>query len=144
MSAPDFYFAVNSTARHLHDTYGMDALIDYWQALGREYYAQRALKWQQGGPQAIAADWQEYFLHEPGAVVETSANEHGASLDVRVCPAIKHLRESGREIVPYFCDHCDHTCGSLAAAAGYRFSRSGGMGSCRQHFYRSTESAEPG
>ena len=41
MSAPDFYFAVNATARHIHDQYGMDVLVDYWRSLGREYYAQR-------------------------------------------------------------------------------------------------------
>jgi hypothetical protein len=134
MSAPDFYFAVNATARHIHDEYGMDVLIDYWRALGREYYDQRTAEWREGGLPAIAEDWQQYFLQEPGAVVEVSVRDDAVQLDVCVCPAIKHLRESGREIVPYFCEHCDHTCGSMAEKAGYDFSRSGGMGSCRQTF----------
>jgi hypothetical protein len=34
MSAPDFYFVVNATARHIHDEYGMDVLIDYWRSVG--------------------------------------------------------------------------------------------------------------
>lgn len=134
MSAPDFYFGVNATARHLHDTYGMEVLIDYWRSLGREYYSQRTAAWREGGLPAIARDWELYFLKEPGAVVETSVDEHEARLDIRVCPAIKHLRECGREIVPYFCEHCDHTCGSMAHEAGFHFSRSGGMGSCCQVF----------
>jgi hypothetical protein len=135
MSAPDFYFVVNSTARHIHDEYGMDVLIDYWRSLGREYYDQRAAKWREGGLSAIADDWREYFLHEPGAEVQTTLADDEVQLDVKVCPAIKHLRDCGREIVPYFCEHCDHTCGSMAELAGYRFVRSGGMGACQQRFY---------
>ena len=136
MSAPDFYFVVNATARHIHDEYGSDVLIDYWRSLGREYYARRVEAWKTGGCKAIAADWEEYFLQEPGADVEVSATDDLAELNVRVCPAIKHLRQCGRDIVPYFCEHCDHTCGSMAEAAGFRFRRTGGMGSCQQTFYQ--------
>jgi hypothetical protein len=134
LSAPDFYFCVNAIARHLHDEYGMSLLVDYWQSLGREYYEQRVANWHGGGPRKIADDWQEYFLHEPGAEVEIVADDNQATLNIRVCPAIKHLRDSGREIVPYFCEHCDHVCGSMAAVAGFRFERTGGMGSCQQRF----------
>ncbi len=140
MSAPDFYFVVNSTARHLHDEYGMETLVDFWRSLGQEYYSKRYRKWREGGLQGIADDWQEYFLHEPGAEVETTVDQHAVHLDIGVCPAIKHLRDSGREIVPYFCEHCDHTCGSMAEAAGYKFSRSGGMGACHQTFSISNKS----
>ena len=136
MSAPDFYFVINATARHIHDEYGQDVLVDYWRSLGREYYAARAAKWRDGGATAIAADWAEYFLHEPGAVVQSVAEEDTARLDIQVCPAIRHLRECGREIVPYFCEHCDHTCGSMAELAGFEFSRTGGMGACQQTFTR--------
>jgi hypothetical protein len=142
MSAPDFYFVVNSTARHIHDEYGMDVLVDYWRSLGREYYGPRAARWRDGGVQAIADDWQQYFLQEPGAEVFVTAGENAVELDIQVCPAIKHLRASNREIVPYFCEHCDHTCGSMAEAAGFAFERTGGMGSCRQRFYRSPATSE--
>lgn len=144
MSAPDFYFAVNATARHIHDRYGKEVLVDYWRSLGREYYAARAEKWRTGGAQAIADDWAQYFLHEPHAEVQTSVEKGAAHLDVRVCPAIKHLRDSGRDIAPYFCEHCDHTCGAMAEQAGFVFVRSGGMGSCRQHFYAKPDNIETG
>lgn len=138
MSAPDFYFAVNATARHFRERYGMEVLVDYWRSLGREYYAARADKWRAGGAAAIAVDWAAYFLEEPGAEVNTSVESGAAHLDIRVCPAIKHLRECGREIVPYFCEHCDHTCGAMAERAGFTFVRTGGMGSCRQSFIPTT------
>lgn len=136
MSAPDFYFAINAIFRHLYDQYGKDALVDYWRSLGREYYRQRSERWKAGGLAAVAADWREYFAREPGAEVEVSGKADRVVLDVHVCPAIKHLREQGREMAPYFCEHCDHVTGAMAEQAGYRFCRTGGMGSCRQELVR--------
>jgi hypothetical protein len=144
MSAPDFYFAVNATARHIHDQFGKDALVNYWQSLGREYYAARSERWREGGAQAIADDWAEYFLLEPNANVSTTVEQDAAHLEVRVCPAIKHLRDCNREIVSYFCEHCDHTCGAMAEQAGFQFVRTGGMGSCRQSFYPIQKVSEVG
>lgn len=134
MSAPDFYFAVNAIFRHLHDRYGHEALVDYWQSLAREYDRRRVEAWRSGGPAAVAEDWRAYFAREPQAEVDVLLGEDRVELVVRVCPAIKHLRDHGRDVVPYYCEHCDHTCGVLAAEAGYTFTRNGGMGSCRQLF----------
>jgi hypothetical protein len=134
MSAPDFYFAVNAIFRHLHDRYGKEALVDYWRSLGREYYRRRSEKWRVEGPEAVAADWREYFAQEPQAEVEVGVQGHCVLLDVKVCPAIKHLRDHGRDIVPYYCEHCDHVCGAMAEHSGYTFVRTGGMGACQQRF----------
>jgi hypothetical protein len=136
VGAPDFFFAVNATFRHLHDHYGMQALVRYWRDLGRDYYRARWERWRRDGVDAIAQDWRDYFAQEPGAEVTVAVEADAVNLDIRICPAIKHLRETGREIVPYFCEHCDHVCGAMAQAAGYRFERIGGMGSCRQRFVR--------
>jgi hypothetical protein len=68
--------------------------------------------------------------------VEVTLVDQGVELDIKVCPAIKHLGDQGRDIVPYFCEHCDHVCGAMAEAAGYEFQRTGGMGACRQQFCR--------
>lgn len=136
MSAPDFYFAVNAIFRHIHDRYGKAALVDYWRSLGREYYVARTEAWRRGGPEAVAADWREYFSKEPQADVDVFSEPEAVTLDIRVCPAIKHMRDQGREMVPYFCEHCDHVCGAMAEQAGYRFRRTGGMGTCRQRFVR--------
>lgn len=136
MSAPDFYFSINAIFRHIHDRFGKDALIRYWRALARDYYRARLENWKSGGDGAIASDWHDYFSREPDADVTVSIlpDDRGVVLDVRVCPAIAHLRAQQRDIVPYFCEHCDHVCGAMAEAAGYRFERQGGMGSCQQRF----------
>lgn len=136
MSAPDFYFAVNATFRHIHDCFGKAALVAYWRELAREYYRQRSERWRCGGLEEVARDWRSYFDAEPGSDVGVELLADAVELTVRMCPAIKHLRERGRDIVPYFCEHCDHTCGVMAEAAGLSFERSGGMGACRQRFVR--------
>lgn len=142
MSSPDFYFSVNATFRHLHDRFGRDALVAYWRGLATEYYAARIERWRTGGLNEIARDWTDYFRHEPGAQVGVTAEAGSVRLDVSVCPVIKHLRDNGREIVPYFCDHCDHICGTMANNAGFAFERTGGMGSCRQRFVQLGRPAE--
>jgi hypothetical protein len=134
MGAPGFFFAVNAMFRHLHDRYGKEALVDYWRSLGREYYRQRWERW--SSCEVVAQDWRNYFAKEPGAEVDITTAGDVVELDIRVCPAIKHLRENNRDIVPYFCDHCDHTCGAMAESARFRFEREGGMGSCRQRFVK--------
>lgn len=139
MSAPDFYFGVNAIARHIHDRYGKPALVHYWRSLATEYYAGRIARWQTGGLAEIERDWRDYFTREPGACVTVRNSGQAVELDIQVCPAVKHLRDNAREIVPYFCEHCDHTCGAMAAAAGFSFERFGGMGSCVQRFTRVDE-----
>ena len=142
MAAPDFFFAVNATFRYLHDRYGMAELVRYWRDLGHEYYRARWERWRRDGVNAIASDWRNYFAEEPGADVSVSVKDDTVDLDIRTCPAIKHLRDHGREIAPYFCEHCDHICGAMAEASGYRFERSGGMGSCQQRFVQLHTPAE--
>lgn len=142
MSAPDFYFAVNAMFRHLHDRYGKPALIDYWRRLGREYYASLTAVWRSDGLDAVASHWEAYFRREPQAQVRVTRTDEAVELDVNVCPAIRHLRDCGREIVPYFCEHCDHVCGAMAEQAGLRFEREGGGGSCVQRFIAVTVKGE--
>lgn len=141
MSAPDFYFAVSSIFRHIHDHHGKQTLVKYWRDLGREHYAQRWRKWRDQGLPAIAQDWQDYFSHEPGAELDITTQADRVVLDIHTCPAIKHIRAHNRHLPEYFCEHCDHICGSMAEEAGFQFIREGGMGSCRQSFVQLTTSA---
>jgi len=79
--------------------------------------------------------WQRTGEPQAQVAISRSGGE-SVVLDVQVCPAIKHLRDHQREIVPYFCDHCDHVCGAMAESAGMTFERAGGMGACTQRFTR--------
>ena len=55
MSAGDFYFAINATFRFIHDTYGKDALVEYWRSMAREYHADVAERFRVEGSRKSAA-----------------------------------------------------------------------------------------
>jgi hypothetical protein len=134
MSAGDFYFAINATFRFIHDTYGKDALVDYWTSMAREYHADTAEGFRNGGLQEVRRYWADYFAHEPGGDVGVSLTERGVELAVRDCPAIRWLKDGGREIVPYYCEHCHYISTAIAAQAGMSFTLVGGGGACHQLF----------
>ena len=62
---------------------------------------------------------------------------------VHECPAIKHLRASGREIGREYCQHCYFLGAARAEAAGLTMRLSGGNGSCRHTFARPSAHLPP-
>ena len=134
VGAGDFYFAINATFRFILKQLGPDALRRYWQELGSTYYAPVTAAWKQGGLPEVGRYWRAFFDAEPGAEVQVDVAPERVTLDVRVCPAIKHLRAHGREIVPCFCQHCYYVSEATAAPAGFTVRVEGGNGACRQTF----------
>jgi hypothetical protein len=134
VGAADFYFAINATFRFLLGKLGVAGLRRYWTALGTRYYAPISRDWRSGGLPAVAGYWRAFFAAEPGAQVEVQMEDNRVVLDVKVCPAIQHLRAHGRAIVPCFCQHCYFTSEAMAAPAGLTVRVEGGNGSCRQVF----------
>ena len=61
-------------------------------------------------------------------------SEYAAEPDVKVCPAFRHLRAHGREVVPCFCEHCHYVSAAIGKPAGIKVQIEGGNGSCRQVF----------
>jgi len=134
VGAADFYFAINATFRFIEKAFGPEGLRRYWQDLGSGYYAPVSAAWKRGGLPAVADYWRAFFAAEPGAEVRVEANPGQVSLDVRVCPAFKHLRAHGRTIIPSFCQHCYWVSETMAAPAGFTVRVEGGNGACRQTF----------
>ena len=138
----DFYFAINATFRFILDRFGLDALRRYWRELGETYYQPVTKHWKEGGLDAVATYWRDFFKAEPGSDVEVSKHEGEVRVDVRVCPAIKHLRDNKREIVPCFCQHCHFVSEAIGEAAGITVRVKGGNGSCVQRFIRAEAATE--
>ncbi|MBM3289629.1 MAG: hypothetical protein FJY92_05710 [Candidatus Hydrogenedentes bacterium] len=132
MAAGDFYFAINATFRFVLDNYGEQALIDYWRAMGEEYFAPLSARFREGGLDEVERYWREFFAAEPGGDVDVSHKDDAVVIDVRDCPAIRWLRANGRAIVPQYCAHCHHVSGAIAGRAGLAFALEGGGGTCRQ------------
>jgi hypothetical protein len=143
VGAADFYFAINATFRFLLARFGVEGLRRYWTDMGARYYAPVTERWQHGGLPAVAGYWRAFFAAEPGAEVEVHEEAGEVRLDVKTCPAIKHLREHGREIVPSFCQHCYFVSEAIAAPAGLTVRVEGGNGACVQRFFVRDEAAAP-
>jgi len=143
VGAADFYMAINATFRFVLAKFGIDGLRRYWTDLGTRYFAPVTEKWKGGGVTAIAEYWRAFFAAEPGAVVEVSGTDEAVTLDVKVCPAIAHLRANGRAIVPCFCQHCHFIGEAMAQPAGFTVRIEGGNGACRQTFMRRDAAAAP-
>ncbi|MEY2880230.1 MAG: hypothetical protein RLZZ15_2610 [Verrucomicrobiota bacterium] len=139
----DFYFATNATFRFLLARLGAAGWQRYLGDLGRGYFAPVNRKWREGGLAAVAQYWRDFFAAEPGARVEVI--EHGDRVEVGVaeCPAIKHLRAGGREIVREYCQHCYFLGAARAEAAGLTMRLSGGNGSCRHTYARADAGLAP-
>jgi hypothetical protein len=131
VGAADFYFAINSTFRFILGRKGIEGLRRYWSELGTAYYQPVGKAWKERGLSGVAAYWRAFLAAEPGAEGEVREGEDRVEIEVRVCPAIKHLREAGREIVPCFCQHCFYQGEALAARAGMAYRLHGGNGTCR-------------
>jgi hypothetical protein len=143
VGAADFYFAINATFRFIIERRGMEGLRRYWRDMGSRYHAPVSKQWKQGGLKRVAEYWRAFFKAEPGAQVEIAGQDHEVRIDVRVCPAIKHLRDHGREIVPCFCQHCHFVSEAIAEPAGMTVRVQGGNGSCVQRFIKRETAAGP-
>lgn len=137
VGAADFYTAVNATFRFIERKLGPAGLRSYWLDLGRHYYTPVTQRWLAGGLNSVAAHWRAFFAAEPGAEVEVHETDQEVVVEVKTCPAIRFLREHGREIVPCFCQHCYHVSTAMGEAAGIEIRLSGGNGRCSQRFAKS-------
>ena len=136
VGAADFYFATNATFRFILKRFGTEGLHKYWTDLGSLYFAPVSARWKAGGMTAVADHWRAFFKAEPGAEAEVTATEQAVTVEVKVCPALKHLRTRG-DILPCFCQHCYFINEAIARAAGFTARVEGGNGTCRQSFHRS-------
>ena len=142
VGAADFYFGINATFRFIETKFGLHGLRAYWSDLGSNYFAPVSKIWKEQGLDGVAAYWKSFFAAEPGAEVEVVSRDEKVEINVKVCPAIRHLREHQREIVPCFCQHCYFINEAIAAPAGFTARVDGGNGSCRQVFFRACPNAE--
>lgn len=132
--AADFYMAINATFRFILNRLGQEGLRRYWSDMGRSYFAPVSRRWQTAGAAGIAQYWRAFFDAEPGSDVEVVQSAREVRLDVKVCPAIAHLRQQKREIVACFCEHCYFVSEAMAAPAGFTARVQGGNGRCVQRF----------
>ena len=134
MAAPDFYFAINATFRWIYDNWGEAGLTAYWATMGREHFAEQTKCFAEGGLPAVEEYWSAFFAEEPVGVVAVRRDAEAVVIEVTACPALKHLREHDREVMPLYCRHCQVVSQAMCDGAGIAVEVTGGGGACRQSF----------
>jgi hypothetical protein len=138
----DFYYAINATFRFMLKRFGREGWVGYLEELGRGYFAPVNDRWRAGGLPAVARYWRAFFDAEPAAKVEVAEQPDRVVVTVHECPAIKHLRAGGREIVREYCQHCYFLGQARAEATGLTMRLWGGNGTCL-HTYAIAATALP-
>ncbi len=141
--AADFYLAINATFRFLLQRCGTDGWRQYLDDMADGYYRPVWERWRAEGLPAVAAYLRQSFAAEPGGETEVREEKGKVVLEVRECPAIRHLRAHGREIVPEFCQHCYFQGQGMAERAGMAMRLEGGAGCCRQTFHATPQAVPP-
>lgn len=143
IGAADFYFAIKASFRFILKRFGIEGLRAYWTDLGTRYFAPVSAQWKNQGVKGVVAYWEAFFRAEPGAKVKVTLREDMVMVEVKTCPAIRHLRKYRRRIVPYFCQHCYFVSEAIAMPTGLTVRVQGGNGQCCQTFFRRTAATPP-
>jgi len=136
VGAADFYLAINATITFLEKKFGKSGVIDYFKEMAEKYYEPVIKLWKENGLEGVRGYLDDFFRAEPNSSV-TISNEPGKIvLKVKQCPAIHHLKKSGRVISPLYCDQCRVINQTIADKSGIHFNIHGGMGECTQEFIK--------
>ena len=118
----DFHSSLNMGIDYMAKEHGEEALIDYLKMYTKHVY-NKAFENIQGDPlDAIAAHIQGTYLREKAQDVLHIQND-GKTLSVRIdyCPAVKHLRETGRDVSAWFQYATTVVMQEIASFAGVHF-----------------------
>lgn len=119
---PDFHSSMNMGVEYLGVTYGENAIYEYLTQYTKEVYQKRIAQIRETGLSAL----QDMILdtyskeHAPEAV-ETALTDDTLAVSVNWCPAVKHLRKTGREVSQWYPLTTSVVMDTLASECGFVF-----------------------
>lgn len=119
---PDFHSSMNMGVNYLAVTYGEDVLKDYLIQYTKAVYRKRIATIRQEGLAGIRDMIQDTYEkeHAPEAVqMELDAGK--LSVTVHWCPAVKHLRKTGRDVSAWYSWTTSVVMSVIAAECGFDF-----------------------
>lgn len=119
---PDFHSSMNMGVDYMAVTYGEEALKAYLTQYTKAVYRKRMEVIKQEGLSAIQNMILDTYNkeHAPEAV-ETKLEEGKLSVVVHWCPAVRHLRKTGREVSKWYSWTTSVVMGVLAEECGFIF-----------------------
>ena len=119
---PDFHSSMNMGVEYLGLYHGEEDIRDYLEAFTRNVYKPVLEKLQEAPLQAIAEKIRSTYLAEKAEdALELVLSGNTLTVNIAYCPAVKHLRKTGREVSRWFSMTTSVVMKTLARAGGLHF-----------------------
>ena len=119
---PDFHSSMNMGVEYLGNTYGESAIHEYLTQYTKEVYQKRMLRIKEEGLSALRDMIMDTYHkeHAPEAA-ETVLTDDTLTVTVKWCPAVRHLRNTSREVSQWYPLTTSVVMDTLAAECGFAF-----------------------
>lgn len=119
---PDFHSSMNMGIHYLGENYGIDAVREYLARYTKNVYHKDIADIKENGLSAIKAKILDTYKKEKAEDAVSTILENGKlTVTIRYCPAVKHLKNTGREVSRWYLYTTETVMDVLANEAGYRF-----------------------
>lgn len=99
----DFHSSLNMAIDYLAENYGVDVLEDYFDDYVSNVYQKTIIDINERGLKAVEDKILDtYFKEKSVDAINTSLDGNKLTVKVNYCPAVKHLKETGRQVTKHF------------------------------------------
>lgn len=137
---PDFHSSMNMGIHYLGEKYGPDAVTEYLTRYTKNVYGKTLAAIKEKGLSAIKEKILDTYAREKAEDALTlTRKEDRLCVSVSYCPAVKHLKQTGRQVSPWYHYTTEVVMGMLAEAAGAEFAMEAydeETGSARYSFFK--------
>ena len=118
----DFHSSMNMGIDYIGEHYGMDGVREFLQIYTEHVYASVLNAMQRDGLTAIRAKIENTYQKERAFdVLQIVQDDKSLHVSVRECPAVRHLRETGRRVSKWYRYTTEIVMKTLAEKGGFRF-----------------------
>jgi len=118
----DFHSSMNNGVEYLGRNYGPDVVCDYLTRFTRDVYGKRIEAVRKEGLSALAEQIRETYVREKAEDVLTlTLTPDHLSVSISSCPAVRHLRSTGRVVSEWYRCTTEVVMDVLAKESGLRF-----------------------
>ncbi len=119
---PDFHSSMNMGIHYVGENYGLEAVIEYLTKYTVNVYNKDIAAIKDKGLSVIADRIVDTYTKEKALdALEISSNESSINVNIKYCPAVKHLKATGRDVSPWYRYTTEVVMGVLAEKAGAKF-----------------------
>ena len=119
----DFHSSMNMGIHYLGENYGMDAVREYLTRYTKNVYRRVLTDIKDQGLAALKEQIAGTYVKEKCEdAVKISLKDNALEVEVLYCPAVKHLRATGRDVSPWYRYTTEVVMDVMAQEGGFSFS----------------------